>query len=101
MHNYTIPFASGRSVALIRDARLKATESLPITRVVFVFPQAIDAIPIPDQKAALIHYLDSYGLRPEITGSTVRAQHGSEKLEAEFDRHNRFTKIDGTVHPKE
>ena len=98
---YTIPFESGRGVAVIRDDRLKAVESLPLTRVLCVFPQAINAIPIPDQKATLIHYLEAYDVRPAIERQAIHAQHGCEELVATFDGHNRLTEIKGTANKKD
>jgi hypothetical protein len=97
---YTLPYEGGRGVAVIRDDRLRVPEPHPLLRISSVFSQAIGGYPIPDHRAAFVPYVESYGLRAAISGQTVHVlESGTEVMTAEFDEHNRLTRLAMTVPP--
>ncbi|MBM3982563.1 MAG: hypothetical protein FJ304_20290 [Planctomycetes bacterium] len=83
------------STVLVRDKRLKATEKKPLERVFEVFPQVLGALPVADQKAALIHYASDLGLKSVSGSGALTIVQGKRELHATFDAHNRLTKLEG------
>jgi hypothetical protein len=97
---YTLPYEGGRGVAVIRDARLRASEPYPLVRISSVFPQAIGGYPVLDHRAAFVAYVESYGFQAEEAGQEVcvRAA-GAKVMTARFDELNRLVVLEGTVSP--
>src|SRR5262249_32330140 len=97
---YTLPYEGGRGAAVIRDARLRASEPYPLVRISSVFPQAVGGCPVLDPRAAFVAYVESYGFRAEETGQEVcvRAA-GTRVMTARFDGQNRLTSLEGTISP--
>jgi hypothetical protein len=95
---YTMPFATGRMAAVIRDDRFRVPESNPVARILSVFPQVISAFSITDHRAAFVAYAEAYGLavddRPHSVSLLVN---GREHLNAGFDSLGRLTEMTAQV----
>jgi hypothetical protein len=94
---YTMPFAHGRFVALIKDDRLRAQEASPASRILLTFPQLLSAFPILDHRTAFVAYAKSYSLNVEEDAQTVRiVSSNQDALRATFDPENRMIDLTGT-----
>jgi hypothetical protein len=97
---YTIPYAGGRGVALIRDARLRRAEPHPLLRISSIFPQAIGEYLILDHRAAFISYVESYGFQAVRGGRRVVVRSTTaDVMTACFDKQDRLTKLESTIPP--
>ena len=90
----------GRTTVLIRDDRLKVAEKHPLSRILAVFPKAIKALPVPDQKSALVHYAKDYGVAVAEDHGTVKLTAGKGEVTATFDDRNKLVKLEGNVEPQ-
>jgi hypothetical protein len=90
----------GRTTVLIRDDRLKVAEKHPLSRILTVFPKAIKALPVLDQKSALVHYAKDYGVAVAEDHGTVKLTQGKGELTATFDERNKLVKLEGNVEPQ-
>jgi hypothetical protein len=93
---------SNRSLTtvLIRDDRLKVAEKNPLSRILAVFPKAIKALPVLDQKSALVHYAKDYGVAVAEGHGTVKLTAGKGEVTATFDERNKLVKLEGNVEPQ-
>jgi hypothetical protein len=97
---YTMPFANGRTVAVIRDNRLRVDEPNPVTRILTMFPRVLTDFPVLDHRQAFVAYAGWYGLTIEETPQTVRVFAGKkEAMKAKFDRRKRLTELKATIGP--
>ncbi len=83
------------STILVQDKRLKVTEKKPLERIFAVFPQVLAALPVTDQKGALIEFASDFGLKSVSEPGTLTVVHGKRELNATFDTHDRLTKLEG------
>jgi hypothetical protein len=90
----------GRTTVLIRDDRLKVAEKHPLSRILTVFPKAIKALPVLDQKSALVHYAKDYGVAVAEDHGTVKLTQGKGELTATFGERNKLVKLEGNVEPQ-
>src|SRR5262249_12242565 len=95
---YTIPFTHGRGAAVIRDKRLQSDVPDPVARIVTVFPQALDAFPIPNHEAAFVAYAKRSNLIAEGTPGIMHVlSQGKRALKATFDSRKRLTELQATL----
>ncbi len=97
---YRGPDDKGALFMLIKDDAYPLPTYHPIQRVAEIFPRMIGSVHLDDPRTALKHYLESYGLTPQIEGKTLVAQHsdGSE-LRATFDTIGRLQNFEAKLKP--
>jgi hypothetical protein len=95
-----MPYDGGEALALVRDDRMRAAEKKPLVRIVTLFPQLFDAMPVFDHKAAFVGYAQDYGLTVAEEGHAVRVADGDDYVLATFDSLGRLTQLEGTVNPE-
>src|SRR5579883_613018 len=94
---YTAPYDGGRSTILIRDDRLKFTESHPLHRILTVFPRVIGALPVFNHRAALDAYARDYTMTVNSIPGGLKITDGKGgELAATFDVRDRLTNLAGT-----
>jgi hypothetical protein len=97
---YTIPFEHGRSTTLIRDDRLRFTEELPLNRIAMVFPRVVSALPVFDHRAALIGYMQAFGLTPSVKAEQAWVTDSiGNQLTAKFDSLGRVAELKCAMGP--
>jgi hypothetical protein len=91
-----LPEDSYDSTILVRHDKLKFTERYPLHRVLTVFPQVVDELPVFNQRDALSEYARSYGLTVTAEHGALKITDGKGELNATFDDHDKLTKLEGT-----
>jgi hypothetical protein len=98
---FTMPHDGHCELVLIRDDRLKVAEKHPLVRVAMTFPQALQAMPVLDHKAALTAYARDHGLTVSDQRDVLKVTgDGKGELTATFDDRGRLTKLEGVEIPK-
>jgi hypothetical protein len=87
------------TTVLVRDDRLKVAEKNPLARIHAVFPKLLKALPVLDQRAALIHYARDYGVTIAEQPRVVKLTSGKGELTATFDDRDRLAKLEAVGLP--
>lgn len=91
---YRGPHETGALLMLIKDPNFPQMEMHPIRRIVEIFPLMLTYVPITDQRTALYHYVQSYGITPQADGEAMTAQHNDGlSLRATFDHKDRLINL--------
>jgi hypothetical protein len=91
---YAMPYEHGTTVALIRDARLRAAPAAVVSRILTTFTAVISSFPVLDHRAAFLGYVRSNGLEVKAGEKEARVLvDGEEAATATFDRLNRVTEL--------
>ena len=94
---YLTPYDGGTGLTIIRDRRLDFTERRPLVRIITVFPQVIDTLPIFNHRSAFTSYAADLGLPVTEVPGGMRVTHGKDEIVATFDDLNRLINLEGTV----
>lgn len=99
---YRAPYEGGAAFLLITDERFPRCSAPPLARIASVFPQALAALDIPNHKAALAGYLESYGLAFESEPARIVVKEQDEPvLTGTFDEQDRLTHLEITLKAEE
>ena len=94
---FLMPYEGFEGLLLIRDDRLRSPEKHPLARVLSLFPQLIDTMPVLDHRAAFASYAHSYGLVVvEESGIVKVTGHEKGELTATFDDQGLLASLKGT-----
>ncbi len=94
---FLMPYEGYEGLLLIRDDRLRSPEKHPMARVLSLFPQLIDTMPVLDHRAAFASYAHSYGLVVvEESGVVKVTGHEKGELTAIFDDQGLLASLKGT-----
>lgn len=98
---FRAPTDRGAVFLLIPEAPARARVADPLARIPVVFPQAVAALAISDHRAALVGYLDDYGIDSRAEGDRIEVEHrGRVALSAVFES-GRLVRMETALGPAE
>jgi hypothetical protein len=95
---YRLPYEGGALFVLVVDEDFPRRMEPVLARMVTVFPQALQSLPLHDHRTAWDGYLRFYGLQSTEAGEEIRTgTEGEGTLIASFDDKRRLLRLEGTI----